>query len=64
MHYLLWIESGLLANAVDSIISAEIPDPASDPILHDLVTTHMIHGPCGKNTTSPCMDKFKGTLLN
>ena len=41
---------------VDRMISAEIPDCATQPRLHEIVTKHMIHGPCGKhNMNSPCM---------
>ncbi|XP_034934873.1 uncharacterized protein [Chelonus insularis] len=32
---------------VDRYISAEIPDPNENPILHDIVMKNMIHGPCG-----------------
>jgi len=32
---------------VDKYISAEIPDPSENRILHDIVMRHMIHGPCG-----------------
>ncbi|XP_050063259.1 uncharacterized protein LOC126552591 [Aphis gossypii] len=46
----------LTKNEVDDIISAEIPDPVTDPRLHDIVTTQMVHGPCGAlNPLSPCM---------
>ncbi|XP_070157971.1 uncharacterized protein [Polyergus mexicanus] len=32
---------------VDKYISAEIPDPCENRILHDIVMKHMIHGLCG-----------------
>jgi hypothetical protein len=35
---------------IDRIISAEIPDKNKDPELFKIVTTLMIHGPCG-----PCL---------
>jgi hypothetical protein len=40
----------------DSIVSAKIPDPVTQPILHSVVTSNMMHGPCGAiNKDSPCM---------
>ncbi|XP_074297194.1 uncharacterized protein LOC141627892 [Silene latifolia] len=41
---------------IDKIISAEIPNPVENPVLHAFVCTHMIHGPCGTaKPRSPCM---------
>jgi hypothetical protein len=41
---------------VDSLICAEIPDPLTHPRLHKLVTSQMIHTPCGsQNPNAPCM---------
>ncbi len=43
---------------IDRVVSAEIPDPATNPQLHALITKHMIHGPCGVvNPASPCMEQ-------
>ncbi|CAN6888194.1 unnamed protein product [Brassica oleracea] len=42
---------------VDEIISAELPNKEEDPEAYNLVTKHMIHGPCGViNQKSPCME--------
>ncbi|CAN6999808.1 unnamed protein product, partial [Brassica rapa subsp. trilocularis] len=42
---------------VDEIISAELPNKEEDPEANNLVTKHMIHGPCGViNPKSPCME--------
>lgn len=55
-HILLWLEEKNRPDAIDSVISAEFPDYNADPILHDIIKTHMVHGPCGVlNRESPCM---------
>lgn len=41
---------------IDGVISAEIPDESQDTVLFDLVSRHMMHGPCGLlNPLSVCM---------
>lgn len=61
-HILIWLLNKLHSNEVDDIISAEIPDPVTDPHLYDIVTTQMEHGPCGAlNPLSPCMVDGKCT---
>ncbi|PNY15928.1 ATP-dependent DNA helicase PIF1 [Trifolium pratense] len=59
-HMLLWldvphkIKSG---NDIDKLISAEIPHPKLYPKLHAVVSSFMMHGPCGDaNLSSPCMN--------
>ena len=48
------------AAAINSIISAQIPDPEADPLLYQTVTTCMMHGPCGpEHPRSPCLDNNK-----
>ena len=42
--------------AVDELISTEIPDENTQPRLFELVKQFMVHGPCGPGLTSPCMD--------
>ena len=45
---------------VDTVVSAEIPDPVAYPELHKIVVSSMLHGPCGaSNMNSPCMKKGK-----
>ena len=49
-HILLWLSNNdrlRTPNDIDRLISAEIPDPATQPILHDIVKETMMHGPCG-----------------
>jgi len=55
-HILIWCSTPIRSNQIDEVISAEIPDPTIDPVLHEIVCKHMIHGPCGEfNRNSPCM---------
>ncbi|XP_049819697.1 uncharacterized protein LOC126264710 isoform X1 [Aethina tumida] len=61
-HILVWLIDKIRPEEIDSIISAEIPDPSTDQLLFDIVTTNMIHGPCGTlNSSSPCMANGKCT---
>uniref|UniRef100_A0A0D3AV46 ATP-dependent DNA helicase n=1 Tax=Brassica oleracea var. oleracea TaxID=109376 RepID=A0A0D3AV46_BRAOL len=59
-HILLWFGNSSRtpsAEEVDEIISAELPNKEEDPEGYNLVTKHMIHGPCGViNPKSPCME--------
>lgn len=56
VHILIWLETKMLPNQIDRIISAELPDPQNDPLLFEIIKKHMIHGPCGSiNPYSPCM---------
>ena len=46
----------------DSIVCAEIPNEQEFPELHKIVTSFMMHGPCGlHNPKSPCMEDGKCT---
>jgi hypothetical protein len=46
--------------AYDRYCCGEIPDRETNPKLWELVTTHMIHGPCGTlNPTNVCMKNGK-----
>ena len=59
-HILVWLEEKLRPSSIDSVISAEIPDVNVDKELYDIVTRHMIHGPCGSlNPNRPCMKDGK-----
>ena len=63
VHMLLWLKEPIPPNRIDSVIRAEIPDRNEDRDLYDIVTTNMVHGPCGKhfNKNSPCMKDGKCT---
>lgn len=61
-HILIWCQEKIRPDEIDQIICAELPDPQVDLDLFKMVSTHMIHGPCGaSNPNSPCMDKGKCT---
>ncbi|GBN17337.1 hypothetical protein AVEN_141499-1 [Araneus ventricosus] len=41
---------------IDKYLSAQLPDPISDPTFFQIITICMIYGPCGTlNPNSPCM---------
>ena len=54
-HLLLWLiaEHRITPNKIDDVICTEIPDPAVDPELYQIVTLNMVHGPCGSINPSP-----------
>ena len=55
-HILIWLIHKLKTTDIDSIISAELPDPNQDEELFKIIESQMIHGPCGKaRPKSPCM---------
>nr|GEU99924.1 hypothetical protein CTI12_AA250730 [Tanacetum cinerariifolium] len=64
-HILLWLETKdkiTTTRKIDEYISAEIPNKDEDPDLYQLVTDHMMHGPCGAdNPSCPCTIKYKCT---
>jgi hypothetical protein len=48
------------AAMIDNIIAAQLQDPTIDPIGYDVVTSFMVHEPCGAlRTYSPCMAEGK-----
>ena len=48
-HILLWFKEDpkVTTEAIDSFISAEIPDPIEDLLGYSLVSQFMMHDPCG-----------------
>ncbi|GFV64163.1 ATP-dependent DNA helicase [Trichonephila clavipes] len=53
---MVWLQSKIRQDQVDSIISAEIPDKEEGPISVQGVTKNMIHGPfCNRNRKAPCI---------
>ncbi|XP_057339407.1 uncharacterized protein LOC130676918 [Microplitis mediator] len=50
LHMLITLKSNckiVTPDRVDEIISAEIPNQTNNPILYDIVSRNMLHGPCG-----------------
>ena len=48
-------------NKYDKYVNAEIPNKELDPYLYQCVTTHMLHGPCSKDT---CMRNGSSCRFN
>uniref|UniRef100_A0A0L8HXF6 Helitron helicase-like domain-containing protein n=2 Tax=Octopus bimaculoides TaxID=37653 RepID=A0A0L8HXF6_OCTBM len=45
---------------INQIVCVEVPDPVTEPLLHETVKRCMIHGPCGNlNPAAPCMENNK-----
>ena len=65
MHLLIFLDGPdkiRTAEDVDSIVSAQIPDPVTQPALYDVITKSMVHGPCGdKECKAKCMADGKCT---
>ena len=56
VHLLVWLVNKIRPDQIDGVISAEFPNKDDDPTLHEIVTKHMVHGPCGAyNPSAPCM---------
>ncbi|MDQ1532073.1 MAG: hypothetical protein QOE37_2178, partial [Microbacteriaceae bacterium] len=50
MHLLLFLHQDDKIRdpkTADDIVSAQIPDPITQPLLYETVTKNMVHGPCG-----------------
>ena len=58
---MLWLKEKIHAADIDKLISAELPDPVEDPDLFKIVSSHMVHGPCGigLDRDAPCMQDGK-----
>lgn len=55
-HFIFWLDIPTTPEAIDRVIRAEIPDPESEPRLHELVKDFMMHNMCGPdNPTAQCM---------
>lgn len=63
VHMLIWLDNASrekLKSNVDNFVSAEIPDPFTDPVGYAAVKSFMMHGPCGMEFPKcACMQKNK-----
>lgn len=51
-----------IADDIDRVVSAEIPNVVTCPLAFETVSKSMVHGPCGAhNPNSPCMATRDGT---
>ncbi|XP_044585994.1 uncharacterized protein LOC123266031 [Cotesia glomerata] len=69
LHMLIILMNGSkikTCEQVDKLISAEIPDSVNNPILYDIVTKNMLHGPCGDwcLINGVCSKKFPKNFRN
>ncbi len=56
VHTLTILQQHITPEWVDKVVWAFIPDKDAMPKLHEIVTTCMLHGPCGEfNPNAPCM---------
>ena len=62
-HMLFILKDKILsARHVDSVVSAELPDPVTEPELSALVVKHMLHPACDINTTYGCRQDANGEV--
>ena len=58
-HILIWLKNKIMPDQIDSCIRAELPDETEDPALFQIVSRHMLHGPCGTlNQSSPLHERW------
>jgi hypothetical protein len=59
VHIVLWLDRKgalLRIEEIETMVCAELPNPASDLEEYNLITQFMMHGPCGTaNPNCPCM---------
>ena len=61
-HILVLLNIKLTVEDIDFIIQAQIPDKAKNPELYEMVSSFMLHGPCGPGyPNKACMEKGRCT---
>jgi hypothetical protein len=55
-HILIWLKEKIRPSQIDSIISAELANREEDPVLFEIITKHMVHGPAfaGQGFSKSC----------
>ena len=52
-----WLKTPIPPNEMDDVIRADLPRARENPVLHDLVKRHTLHGLCGAlYPNAPCMN--------
>ena len=60
-HMLFILKDKILsARHIDAVVSAELPDPVTEPVLSALVLKHMLHPRCDVNTSYGCRHDANG----
>ena len=55
LHLLVILQQHIMTTAdIDSVVSAEIPNPDTDPLLHAMVSKFMLHKPCDSCADAAC----------
>jgi hypothetical protein len=64
-HCLFILKDKILSTRhIDSVVTAEVPDPDTEPELHNLVATHMLHPMCDIDTSHGCRHDANGVLCD
>jgi hypothetical protein len=57
-HILIILKQAPSLEHIDMFVSAEIPNPSTQPELYKIIISQMIHGPCGEmKPSAPCMSE-------
>jgi hypothetical protein len=64
-HMLFILKDKILsARHIDAVVTAEVPNPSSDPVLHELVTKHMLHPQCDIDDSLGCRRDKKNEVCS
>ena len=63
-HILVWLQNKIRPDQIDSIISAELPDPQQDPSLFRIIVKNIMHSPCGSIILHRCAWRMERVQKN